>query len=95
MTGDELTLQAPTFRSRRIATGAARSAGGRRPAGARTLRHARTSLASAIDKSLPGAVGAFVDWIVNESGWKVTERSGTEPVAVTRASTSACSSAAS
>ena len=31
----------------------------------------------AIDKSLPAAVGAMVDWIVNQSGWKVTERSGT------------------
>ena len=36
----------------------------------------------AIEKSLPGAVGAMVDWIVNQSGWKVTERSGTAPVGV-------------
>ncbi|MFV1986633.1 MAG: UvrD-helicase domain-containing protein [Gemmatimonadota bacterium] len=28
----------------------------------------------AIEDSLPDAVGAFVDWLVNESGWKVTER---------------------
>jgi ATP-dependent helicase/nuclease subunit A len=27
-----------------------------------------------IDKSLPEAVGAFVDWLVNKSGWTVTER---------------------
>jgi ATP-dependent exoDNAse (exonuclease V) beta subunit len=27
-----------------------------------------------IDESLPDAVGAFVDWLVHESGWKVTER---------------------
>jgi ATP-dependent helicase/nuclease subunit A len=36
----------------------------------------------AIDKSLPSAVGAMVEWIVNDSGWKVTERSGTTPVDV-------------
>src|SRR5437667_3030033 len=28
----------------------------------------------AIEKSLPDAVGAFIDWLVNESGWKVGER---------------------
>ena len=28
----------------------------------------------AIDESLPDAVGAFVDWLLNESGWTVTER---------------------
>ena len=28
----------------------------------------------AIEASLPGAVGAFVDWLVNESGWTVTEQ---------------------
>ena len=26
-----------------------------------------------INKSLPGAVGAFVDWLINESGWTVEE----------------------
>ena len=36
----------------------------------------------AIEGSLPGAVGAFVDWIVNQSSWKVTERTGAAPVAV-------------
>ncbi len=36
----------------------------------------------AIEQSLPGAVGAFVDWIVNHSKWKVTERSGSPPVDV-------------
>lgn len=30
--------------------------------------------AKAIDESLPAAVAAFVDWLVNESGWTVTER---------------------
>ncbi|MCA1561109.1 MAG: UvrD-helicase domain-containing protein, partial [Acidobacteria bacterium] len=28
----------------------------------------------AIDKSLPAAVAAFVDWLIHESGWHVTER---------------------
>ncbi len=32
---------------------------------------------AAIEKSLPDAVGAFVDWLVHESGWKVAERSAT------------------
>ena len=30
----------------------------------------------AIEASLPDAVGAFVDWLVRESGWRVTERRG-------------------
>ncbi|MDB4995849.1 MAG: ATP-dependent nuclease, subunit, partial [Myxococcaceae bacterium] len=29
-----------------------------------------------IDESYPDAVGAFVDWLVNKSGWKTTERGG-------------------
>jgi ATP-dependent exoDNAse (exonuclease V) beta subunit len=33
----------------------------------------------AIEDSLPGAVGAMVAWLVNESKWKVTERAGEEP----------------
>ncbi len=38
---------------------------------------------AAIEKSLPDAVGAFVDWLLNHSGWKVTERrSGGQPVNV-------------
>jgi ATP-dependent helicase/nuclease subunit A len=28
----------------------------------------------AIEKSLPDAVGAFIDWLINESRWKVAER---------------------
>ena len=35
-----------------------------------------------IDQSLPPAVGAFIDWLITASGWKVTERSGTAPVAI-------------
>jgi ATP-dependent helicase/nuclease subunit A len=29
---------------------------------------------AAIERSLPDAVGAFIDWLINESGWKVAER---------------------
>ena len=29
---------------------------------------------TSIDESLPDAVGAFVEWLVNKSGWKVAER---------------------
>ncbi len=33
---------------------------------------------SAIERSLPDAVGAFVEWLLNESGWTVTERENPE-----------------
>ena len=36
----------------------------------------------AIERSLPDAVGAFIDWLIRESGWTVTERRGSEAVAV-------------
>ena len=36
----------------------------------------------AIKHSLPDAVGAFVDWLVHHSGWKVTERDAPEPVPI-------------
>src|SRR4029450_11434833 len=39
---------------------------------------------TAIEQSLPDAVGAFVHWLLNESGWRVTERdrpNGEIPVA--------------
>jgi ATP-dependent helicase/nuclease subunit A len=29
---------------------------------------------TAIEKSLPDAVGGFIDWLVNKSGWKIAER---------------------
>jgi ATP-dependent exoDNAse (exonuclease V) beta subunit len=29
---------------------------------------------AAIEKSLPDAVGAFIDWLIHDSGWKVAER---------------------
>jgi ATP-dependent exoDNAse (exonuclease V) beta subunit len=32
-----------------------------------------------IEKSFPDAVGAFVEWLVTRSGWKVTGRRGDEP----------------
>jgi ATP-dependent helicase/nuclease subunit A len=32
----------------------------------------RNVAARAIEKSLPDAVGAFIDWVVRESGWKVS-----------------------
>jgi ATP-dependent helicase/nuclease subunit A len=35
-----------------------------------------------IDESLPDAVGAFVHWLIEESGWRVTEYHGAEPVKV-------------
>ncbi len=38
--------------------------------------------AGAIEQSLPGAVAAFVEWVLRESRWKVTERSGEPPVDV-------------
>ena len=34
----------------------------------------RRVAASAVERSLPDAVGAFVHWLVTESGWRVTER---------------------
>jgi ATP-dependent helicase/nuclease subunit A len=37
---------------------------------------------AAIEASLPSAVGAFVEWVLDESGWQVTERSGAAPVPV-------------
>ena len=36
----------------------------------------------AIDASLPDAVGAFVHWLIHESGWRVTEHHGADPVPV-------------
>ncbi|MBA3296610.1 MAG: PD-(D/E)XK nuclease family protein [Acidobacteria bacterium] len=40
----------------------------------------RNVSAIAIEQSLPDAVGAHVDWLVNHSTWKVTERAGDTPV---------------
>ena len=38
----------------------------------------------AIETSLPDAVGAFVDWLVRESGWTVTERQAASAVGAAR-----------
>ena len=49
-----------------------------------------------IDESLPDAAGAFVDWLVHESGWTVTERERPDqPRADSSRATSASSSGAS
>jgi ATP-dependent exoDNAse (exonuclease V) beta subunit len=42
----------------------------------------RNLSAQAIETSLPDATGAFVEWILSESKWKVTERTGDQPVPV-------------
>ncbi len=34
---------------------------------------------TSVEKSLPDAVGAFVDWLIHESNWKVAERSPLKP----------------
>jgi len=77
--GDELTLQAPY-----VPLSPHRPPLERQPAVVALpvpQPYARRYVSGmAIEKSLPGAVGAFVDWIVNESGWMVTERSGQAPV---------------
>ena len=45
--------------------------------------YGKRNIASAkIEASLPDATGAFIDWLINESGWKVTEQHGAEPVAI-------------
>ena len=81
MTGDEVTLQAPY-----VPLAPSRPALPDQPAivvlPVPAPYATRYVSGAAIDKSLPGAVGAMVDWIVNHSGWQVTERSGTAPVKV-------------
>ncbi len=42
----------------------------------------RNISAISIEKSLPDAIGAFVDWVLSESTWKVTERAGEDPVPI-------------
>jgi ATP-dependent exoDNAse (exonuclease V) beta subunit len=73
MTGDAATLQAayvPLTASRRgiRAQPAVVALPVPEPYGARNIS------AMAIEKSLPDAVGAFVSWIVHESGWRVSTR---------------------
>jgi ATP-dependent exoDNAse (exonuclease V) beta subunit len=81
MTGDDLTLQAgyvPLARDRD-------EIGGQPSIVALPVPepYARRYVTGrAIEQSLPKAVGAFVDWIINKSNWQVTERSGAAPVKV-------------
>ena len=35
---------------------------------------------AAIEKSLPDAAGAYIDWLINQSGWKVAERPATREI---------------
>ncbi len=81
MTGDETTLQADY-----VALGRHRSAIPGQPSIVALPvpePYARKYITGrSIEQSLPDAVGAYVDWIVKQSGWKVTERSGSEPVPV-------------
>jgi ATP-dependent exoDNAse (exonuclease V) beta subunit len=87
MTGDEFTLQADYVPLSRFRPDLPATAGSRqgsqpavvalpvpRPYGTRNVS------AVAIEQSLPDATGAFIDWLLNESRWKVTERAGDTPV---------------
>ena len=81
MTGDELTLQAeyvPLARHRPAL--ASQPSVIALPVPEPYARRYVTG--RAIEQSLPAAVGAMVDWIINTSNWQVTERSGTQPVKV-------------
>ncbi|CAN5852339.1 UvrD-helicase domain-containing protein [soil metagenome] len=81
MTGDAFTLQAEyvplaPFRPALKAQPAVVALPVPKPYGSRNIS------AIAIEQSLPSAVGAFVEWLVNKSGWKVTERGSHRPVPV-------------
>jgi ATP-dependent exoDNAse (exonuclease V) beta subunit len=81
MTGDPLTLQAPYVR-----LAPHRPALPGQPAIV-TLPVPepykwRYVSAAAIEQSMPASVGAFVEWVLRESNWMVTERSGEAPVKV-------------
>ena len=81
MTGDRETMQAsyvPLARSRDDLPGQPSlvALAVPEPYGVRNISGVK------IDQSLPDAVGAFVDWLVRESRWQVTEHQGAEPVPV-------------
>ena len=81
MTGDTFTLQADyvalsPFRPATKGQPAVVALPVPKPYGTRNVS------AIAIEASLPDATGAFVDWLVNESKWKVTERTGEKPVPI-------------
>jgi ATP-dependent helicase/nuclease subunit A len=82
MTGDEMTLQAdyvPLGRDRAALAGQPSIIALPVPE-----PYARKYITGrSIEQSLPGAVGAFIDWIINRSNWRVTERRGSAPVRVT------------
>jgi ATP-dependent helicase/nuclease subunit A len=78
MTGDETTLQADyvrlsAFRPALVSQPAVVALPVPEPYGQRQLSMI------AIERSLPDAVGAFIEWLVTRSNWKVTERRGAEP----------------
>ncbi len=81
MTGDPFTLQAEY-----VPLSPFRNDPGRQPAVVALPVPApygtRNISAMAIESSTPDAVGAFVEWLVNDSGWKVTERTGDRAVPV-------------
>jgi ATP-dependent helicase/nuclease subunit A len=81
MTGDDITLQAdyvPLGRHRPAIPGQPSLVALPVPE-----PYARKYISGrAIEQSLPDAVGAFVDWVINQSKWQVTERSGSAPVKV-------------
>ena len=79
MTGDTFTLQASYVPLSPFRQGIARQPAVvalpvPKPYGTRNIS------AVAIESSLPDAVGAYVDWLVTGSKWKVTERTGDKPV---------------
>ena len=81
MTGDPVTLQADyvplsPYRADVPKQPAVIALPVPRPYGSRNVS------AMAIETSLPDAVGAFVDWMITESRWKVTERAGESPMPV-------------
>jgi ATP-dependent helicase/nuclease subunit A len=81
MTGDPITLQADYVplspsRAELPKQPAVVALPVPRPYGARNVS------AMAIEASLPDAVGAYVEWLINESRWKVTERAGESPVPI-------------
>src|SRR4029079_2268369 len=81
MTGDSTVLQADY-----VALSAYRKDSGRQPSVVALPVPApygtRNISAMAIEKSLPDAVGAFVEWMIDDSGWTVPERTGAEPVPI-------------
>jgi ATP-dependent exoDNAse (exonuclease V) beta subunit len=79
MTGDAFTLQADyvpltPFRADVASQPAVVALPVPEPYGSRNLS------AVAIERSLPDATGAFIDWLVNESGWQVSGRGGMRAV---------------